>query len=240
MDTSSIPSPPKSSPPGGAAGVVTAAAASVVESPDGRKQFPCDFCGKVFYQQSRFVRHYMTHTGERPFVCTICGKGFTQRVHLQRHHMMHRNRDAMPPEDDVNGASNGNTSAGGKPADATGGAILAIDAVEFPGDGANSKTNESNDGDGIIKKAVNGVAKSEVNGAANGSSSEGAAKSGAGSKKEFGAHSGTMKKMMTEAGEVVMVDMDNGKDEEDKKEDNQPCFPGEKLVIIRLMPSLME
>lgn len=140
--------------------------------------------------------------------------------------MMHRNRDEMPPEDDVNGASNGNTSAGGKPADATGGAILAIDAVEFPGDGANSKTNESNDGDGIIKKAVNGVAKSEVNGAANGSSSEGAAKSGAGSKKEFGAHSGTMKKMMTEAGEVVMVDMDNGKDEEDKKEDNQPCFPG--------------
>ena len=130
--------------------------------------------------------------------------------------MMHRNRDEMPQEDDGAASGSGGGSGGVEgdgDGDGDGGGIE--DPIEA--------SNSNND-------SMNGSTTTEITGGSNlaitysnGSNSD----SENGSKIPMTYH-GKVKKMKTEAGEVVMVDMENGLDpEKDEREDNQPCFPGE-------------
>jgi uncharacterized Zn-finger protein len=57
---------------------------------DGKYQYKCCACTKVFHQLSNLKAHWRTHSGERPFKCHKCQKPFVQRAHLLKHLPTHR------------------------------------------------------------------------------------------------------------------------------------------------------
>ncbi|XP_033725039.1 uncharacterized protein LOC117315018 [Pecten maximus] len=54
-----------------------------------KKAWPCDECGKVFFNSGHLKRHKFRHTGERPFPCATCGKSFTEKKSLENHTRIH-------------------------------------------------------------------------------------------------------------------------------------------------------
>ena len=59
------------------------------DSPEVRKTYPCEYCGKIFKYVSKLKEHEPTHTGEKPFQCKDCGKCFTQKGTLKDHLRLH-------------------------------------------------------------------------------------------------------------------------------------------------------
>ena len=53
------------------------------------KSFPCEVCGKKFFNMSHLKVHHMVHTDERPFLCNNCGQGFRSAFQLKQHERIH-------------------------------------------------------------------------------------------------------------------------------------------------------
>ena len=53
------------------------------------KSFPCEVCGKKFFNMSHLKVHHMVHTDERPFLCNDCGQGFRSAFQLKQHERIH-------------------------------------------------------------------------------------------------------------------------------------------------------
>ncbi|XP_026035054.1 zinc finger protein 2 homolog [Astatotilapia calliptera] len=55
----------------------------------GGKEFFCDFCGKMFSQQTSLKTHQRRHTRHKLNYCNKCGKGFPTPSTLKRHELIH-------------------------------------------------------------------------------------------------------------------------------------------------------
>lgn len=59
------------------------------------RQYPCQYCGKVFKQSGNRNQHLRTHTGSKPFQCQFCDKSFawssSYKNHLQSHRLVQIN-----------------------------------------------------------------------------------------------------------------------------------------------------
>lgn len=67
----------------------------------GRKDFACDYCGKLFALKCQRDNHRRVHTGEKPYKCEICGAGFKAQSGLYVHRKTHT--DERPYKCDVCG-----------------------------------------------------------------------------------------------------------------------------------------
>lgn len=57
---------------------------------EGKKQYPCPYCDKLFYRGSHMRSHARTHSAEKKYQCVLCDKKFGYKsdlkVHLDRLH----------------------------------------------------------------------------------------------------------------------------------------------------------
>ncbi|GAB0089585.1 hypothetical protein DMENIID0001_041550 [Sergentomyia squamirostris] len=61
----------------------------------GIKPYPCEYCGKAFYDTNTRRVHYRQHTGENPYTCELCGKTTKQKQNM-RSHMRHFHKIQNP------------------------------------------------------------------------------------------------------------------------------------------------
>jgi hypothetical protein len=59
------------------------------ESPSGKAQYVCRFCGKRCVCQSALDVHMRVHSGEKPFPCKLCTRRFSRKSHLKVHQRVH-------------------------------------------------------------------------------------------------------------------------------------------------------
>nr|XP_006820242.1 PREDICTED: zinc finger protein 131-like [Saccoglossus kowalevskii] len=57
---------------------------------NGKGQFECEICGKLYTAGATLTAHYRSHAGIKPFQCQICKASFT-RLHSLNYHMMIHN-----------------------------------------------------------------------------------------------------------------------------------------------------
>lgn len=55
----------------------------------GKKEFKCLYCNKLFSFKSLLKIHLRVHTGEKPFQCDLCEKAFAQQGNLKKHYLTH-------------------------------------------------------------------------------------------------------------------------------------------------------
>jgi predicted RNA-binding Zn-ribbon protein involved in translation (DUF1610 family) len=57
---------------------------------NGKTEFSCPVCGKLFQRSSNFSRHMRLHRGVFSYVCKTCNRGFFRKEHFQKHKCSHR------------------------------------------------------------------------------------------------------------------------------------------------------
>lgn len=57
---------------------------------DGKQQWKCHACSKIYTRKHSLITHIMSHAGIKPYSCTDCGKSFRQLAHLHTHMKIHQ------------------------------------------------------------------------------------------------------------------------------------------------------
>jgi len=53
---------------------------------EGKKQFPCEICGKSFFLKTQLAQHIgEIHEGKKPYACDICDYRFSQKGSMKTH-----------------------------------------------------------------------------------------------------------------------------------------------------------
>ncbi|XP_034035122.1 zinc finger and BTB domain-containing protein 11 [Thalassophryne amazonica] len=58
-------------------------------TPQTKREFVCDICGKTLPKPYSLRIHMLNHTGVRPHSCKVCGKTFTHKHSLKMHRVLH-------------------------------------------------------------------------------------------------------------------------------------------------------